>query len=460
MSDITRSENTLSTFIEAAATDFGIPGVAVGIFVNGREIFASHGVTSIENPLPVDENTLFAIGSISKPTTATALMRLVAEGAIDIEAPVRRYVPELNLPEERAAAEITVKQLLNHTAGLDWNLINNTGEGDDALAEFVASLAEIPLIGEPGGRSSYSQAGFNLLGRVIENVTGLGFEEAVATLVLEPIGLPSTFYFRDDIMTRRFAAGHEREETGELSVSRIWKGTRANNPGGGLASTVTDQLRFARYHLGDGRTANGVPLLPAETLLSMREPTVELRASLLGDAHGLCWFLRDIDGVRTFGHGGSGFGQFGEMLVVPEHDCAIVVLSNASPDSILCNQVIVRWVLENYLGVLDKDPQPLPYNDSQVREILGDYANEAMTMTVTTDGATLHLECLIKPEIREAAGAEMPQDHPPFEFGLLPGDEYIITKGSFQGQRGFFSRDESGTITGADLGGRLFPRVS
>ncbi|MEV6769865.1 serine hydrolase domain-containing protein [Nocardia sp. NPDC051030] len=455
------SDNTaLSKFIETTAAEYGIPGVSVGIFADGREIFASHGVTSIENPLPVDEHTLFALGSISKITTSTALMRLVAEGKVDLDAPVRRYVPELTLLDEEHAAAITIKQLLNHTAGLDWSIINDTGEGEDGLAKFVASLAEIPLIGEPGGRSSYSQAGFNLLGRVVENVTGQTFEKAVATMVLEPIGQAESFYLRDDIMTRRFSAGHEREENGELSVSRIWKGTRANNPGGGLASTVSDQLRLARYHLGDGRTESGEIVLPGDVIRLMREKTVDLRASLLGDAHGLCWFLRTIDGVQTAGHGGSGYGQFGEFLIVPERDFAIVVLSNASPDSIVCNQAIVRWALEHYLNVIDKDPEPMPYNDSRAREIIGVYANDAMTITVTADDGALNLECVIKPEIRAASETPMPQDHPPFPFGLLPGDEYIITSGSFQGQRGFFSRDDSGTVTGIDLGGRLFPRAS
>src|SRR5688572_10597590 len=106
----------LSDFVTKTATEFGIPGVAVGVWADGREIYACHGVTSITNPLPVTRDTLFTIGSISKTYTATALIRLVAEGRVELDAPVRRYIPELVLADERAAAQITVLNLLNHTS--------------------------------------------------------------------------------------------------------------------------------------------------------------------------------------------------------------------------------------------------------------------------------------------------------------------------------------------------------
>ena len=128
-----------------------------------------------------------------------------------LEAPVRRYVPELELADERAAAEVTVLNLLNHTAGLDWRINVDTGEGDDALAREVAKLAESKLVAPPGTRASYSQAGYNLAGRILEKVTGLTYERAVASLVLEPVGLSHSFFARDDIMTRRFAVGHNLE---------------------------------------------------------------------------------------------------------------------------------------------------------------------------------------------------------------------------------------------------------
>jgi CubicO group peptidase (beta-lactamase class C family) len=452
---------TLAVFVKAAAKKFAIPGVAVAVWADGTETYACHGVTSLADPQPVDERTLYSVGSISKTFTATAMMCLVAQGTVDLDAPVRRYVPELVLPNDQWTSEMTVLNLLNHTAGLDWRLIVEVGDADDALARFVARLAGFEQLGAPGTRTSYSQAGYNLAGRVIEKVTGLTFERAVATLILEPLGLRDTRYAMADIMVRpSVAMGHNADENGQYAIARQWKDNRANNPGGGIASSVADQLRWARFHLGDGRAPDGAQVLPAQTMRQMRVPTAELRSSTLGDAIGIGWFLRDVDGVRTVGHGGSGNGQFAELLMVPERDFAVVVAANASPGGIPCNQAIVRWALEHYLGVVDRDPEPEPYDQVRAAEIVGAYENDAMTFTITTDGTTLSLEVLLKPEIRAASEVEMPADYDPFGFGLLPGDEYIVTSGALKGQRGFFTRNGSGAVVGADLAGRLFTRLS
>ena len=455
------SHDTLSEAVRATAARFDIPGVAVGVWADGREAFACQGVTSIANPLPVDPGTLFVLGSISKSFTATALMRLVASGQVELDAPVRRYVPELVLADEQVAAEITVRNLLNHTAGLDWRIITDTGDGDDALAGYVAKMAELKQIAPPNTRASYSQAGYNLIGRIIEKVTGRTYEQAVAELLLDPVGMEQSLYAPADVMLHRFAVGHNSGEDGALTGVRQLKDTRANNPGGGLVSSVADQLRWARFHLAGGRTESGEQLLPAELLQQMQQPTVELRASTLGDSIGLCWFLRDVDGVRTVGHGGSANGQFAELLMVPERDFAVVVLSNAGPDGIPFNQEIVRWALESYLGVADRDPVPLPYDEARARQVVGDYENDAMSLIVATDGSALTLEVMIKPAIRAASDTELPADYPPFDLGLLPGDtdEYIVTSGALKGQRGFCTRDAAGTVIGVDLAGRLFKRT-
>jgi CubicO group peptidase (beta-lactamase class C family) len=253
------AQDALSEFVTATATRFGIPGVAVGVWADGREVYACHGVTSVDNPLPVDRDTLYLLGSVTKTYTATTLLRLVADGRVELDAPVHRYVPELRLTDERAAAQVTVLHLLNHTAGLDWGLIADFGEGDDALAGYVARMAELGLVARPGERASYSQAGYNLAGRIVEKVTGLTFERAVASLVFEPLGLQHSFFARDDVMTRRFAVGHNRGEDGTLSIAWLWRRSRGDNPGGGIVSSAADQLRWARFHLGDGR-APAVPV--------------------------------------------------------------------------------------------------------------------------------------------------------------------------------------------------------
>jgi CubicO group peptidase (beta-lactamase class C family) len=459
MSQQVVNDQELSEFVAGAAEQFGIPGAAVGIWHRGREIFAGHGVTSTANPLPVTPDTVFSIASTSKTFTSTLVMRLVAEGKIELDAPVQRYVPEFQLSDPDHAARITVMNLLNHTAGLDWNLID-TDEGGDSLAGFVAKMTELTLIAEPGARASYSQAGYNLLGRVAEKVTGLPFEEAVATLLLEPLGLADTVYDLDEAVIRRFAVGHNVGADGQTRLAVPWKaypaGARGNNPGGGISSTIADLLAWSRFQLGDG-----AGVLPAEVLHRMQEPTIELRATSLGDAIGICWFIKDIAGVRTISHGGSGNGQFCELLIVPEHDFAVVSLANQGPDGYAFDQAVATWALEHYLCLVEAEPEPVAYDDARAREVAGRYDNDAMHLDIAADGVRLTLAVEIKPEIRAAAGVEVPPDLPPAEWGFLAavGDEYIVTEGGLKGQRGYFGRDENGSVVSIDLAGRPFRRV-
>ena len=454
--------DALCDFVAATAEEVRMPGVAVGVWANGHEAYACHGVTSLENPVPVDRDTAFLLGSVTKTYTATALMCLVADGQVELTAPVRDYLPELRLADAPATADITVLNLLNHTSGLDWGLIADTGEGDDALAGYVSRLDELEQVAPPGSRASYSQAGFNMAGRILEKVTGLSYERAVASLLFEPLGLAHSFFARDDIMTRRFCVGHNLGQDDRMHVARLWRRARGDNPGGGIASSVADQLRWAAFHLGDGYVNGSGRVLPRPVLAQMREPTVALRGSTLGDAIGLGWFLRDIDGVRTAGHGGTANGQFAELLTVPEQDFAVVSMANAGPDGLAFNQAVVRWALETYLGVSDRDPEPLPYDEARTREVLGSYANEVMTVTIGADGSRLWLAALMRSEIRGSADTDLPPDHAPFDVGLLPGDadEYVITRGALRGHRGFFTRAPCGSVVGIDLGGRLLSRVA
>ena len=203
------SQITLANFVETTSRKFKIPGVAVGVWADGKASYACHGVTSVENSLPIDPDTLFALGSITKTFTATMLMRLVAEGKVELNAPVRRYVPELQLKDQQTTDQVTVLHVLNHTAGFDWRVNADTGEGDDALEHLVEKMAEMDLIAPLGSRVSYSQVGYSLLGRIIEKVTDQTFEQAVSSLVCEPLGLSHSFFARDEIMTRRFTVGHD-----------------------------------------------------------------------------------------------------------------------------------------------------------------------------------------------------------------------------------------------------------
>src|SRR3954449_697593 len=198
--------------VAALAAEHDVPGVAVGILLDGEEHYAFHGVTCTENPLPVDEKTLFQFGSTGKTYTATAIMRLVEAGKVALDEPVRTYLPEFKLRDEDVAAKVTVLQLLNHTAGWEGDMMDNTGDGDDALEKYVARMERLQQVSPLGETVSYNNASLSVAGRIIEKVTGTTYEQAIRDLLLEPLGLDYTFFFPNEIMTRRFAVGHRRED--------------------------------------------------------------------------------------------------------------------------------------------------------------------------------------------------------------------------------------------------------
>src|SRR5205814_3965115 len=134
---MTVAQEQLREWVTANAAELEVPGLAVGVYHNGEEQYAFHGVTSVENPLPVDENTLFQFGSTGKTYTATAIMRLVDQGTVALDDKVKKHVPELKLKDKDAEENVTVLQLLNHTAGWSGDVLTNTGDGDDALTKYV-----------------------------------------------------------------------------------------------------------------------------------------------------------------------------------------------------------------------------------------------------------------------------------------------------------------------------------
>ena len=456
-------EKQLQAKLDEAVERLGVPGVAVGVLHEGVEHYAYAGVTSIENPLPVDENTLFQFGSTGKTFTGTAIMRLVEEGKLELDAPVRRYMPDLKLKDESAGEKVTVLQLLNHTAGWEGDLMEDTGPGDDALARYVDNMANLEQVTPVGEGFSYNNASLSLAGRLIELVTGETYEAAMKRLVFEPLGLDHCFFFPTDIMTRRFVVGHNLHPDGKTTVARPWAMPRGNAPAGGISSNAKDQIRWARFHMGDGTAEDGTRFLSEELLRRMQEPTIEISGSALGDYVGISWMLRDIDGTRVVGHGGTTNGQHSSFEMVPSRGFAVTSLSNSGPNGPQLNTEIVRWALEAYLGVQWKDPEPINADEATLAEYVGTYDTIAVTCRVTPADGRLQLAVEVKPEVRaqlQEAGEEQPEEDPPFVLGLLEDkDQYVVAEGPAKGMTGYFTRGTDGAVDGVHIGGRLAKRL-
>ncbi|MGI8657847.1 MAG: serine hydrolase domain-containing protein [Candidatus Limnocylindria bacterium] len=443
------------------AEELGVPGVAVGILHGEDEVFAYHGVTSVEHPLPVDGSTLFQFGSTGKTYTSTAILRLVEDGRVDLDAPVRTYVHELRLAEEQVAATVTVLQLLNHTAGWDGDDFTDTGDGDDAVARYVEHMAELRQITPPGSVVSYNNAALSLAGRVIEKVTGQTYEHAITDLLLDPIGLHDTLFFPNEIMTRRFVVGHRQEADGTLRVLRPWAMARAGNPMGGLSATAPDQVRWARFHLDRGCTIDGTQLLRPDLVARMQEPTAESPGSDLGDAVGISWLLSEISGTRIVAHGGSTNGQYAGFTMVPSHGFAVVSLTNAEPNGPLFNRRIREWALEAFLGLVATAPEPEPRSTESLAAYVGRYETVSSLIDVNVDGDHLCMEVVPTAEFVAQLGEDADHTEPPVPLRMLPdSDRYVVTDGPHDGERGYFARDsESRAVIGIHVHGRYAPRT-
>jgi CubicO group peptidase (beta-lactamase class C family) len=141
-----------------------VPGAAIGIEHDGAEAVYGWGATSIENPLDVDPTMLFQIGSITKTVTGTIAMQLVAQGRLDLDAPVRRYLPELRLADDDGAARVTMRHLLTHTGGWFGDHFTDPSRVDDALEQIVAELPELPQLAPLAEIWSYCNSGFYIAG--------------------------------------------------------------------------------------------------------------------------------------------------------------------------------------------------------------------------------------------------------------------------------------------------------
>lgn len=235
----------LDAKIEAAMADNDIPGVAVGVLYQGHEHLRGFGVTNRDYPLPVDENTLFRIGSITKTVTATTVMHLVEQGLLDLDVPVRTYLPGLQLDDASVAARVTLRQLLNHSAGFLGEYYPDTGRGADAIRRYVGGMVAVPQLTPLGQVWAYNNAAIVLAGLVIEAVAGQSYEAVVRDLVLDPLGLDHTFFNADEFVGYNVTASHTTVDGKSVVNPPVWRLWRSLYPTGGLVSSMRDLLHYA-----------------------------------------------------------------------------------------------------------------------------------------------------------------------------------------------------------------------
>jgi CubicO group peptidase (beta-lactamase class C family) len=425
-----------------------IPGLAVGVWHAGNEQVAGFGVTNLENPLPVTPDTLFQVGSITKTFTATALMRLMESGKVELDTPIRAYLPDFRLSDEGVAARVTLRHLLTHTGGWLGDYFNDFGFGDDAQAKMLMEIAKLPQFTPLGEVWSYCNTGFNIAGRIIEVVTGQSYEAVIKKLVLDPLGMNMTFFFPHDVLTYRFAVGHEVVEK-KAKVAWPWAIGRSGHPVGGVVSTVIDLLKYARFHMGDGSG-----LLKPETIKLMQTPIVSATGL---DVFGLSWFITPIGDTPVLRHGGATHGFTADFAIVPSRQFAITTLTNSSEGSTMYVDLRVN-AIKSYLGIAWPETKHLAMVTDQLATYAGMYDAPEDRIELTVQDGSLMLISHPKGGFPtpDAPPGETP---PPTRLAFWSEDKIIALDEHFKGSRGEFLRNPDGAIAWFRFGSRVHSPV-
>ena len=304
-----------------------IPGLAIAVVDRETVLWAQgFGSTDRSGRVPVSARTPFSVQSTSKAVTATAILLAVQDGLLDLDAPIRRYVPELSVQsrfESDAAAKITLRHLLSHTAGFTHEapVGNNYDPTSPSFAEHVRSISRTWLRYPVGQRYSYSNLGIDLAGYALERASGKPFPAYVSERLLGPLEMADSSFAPRFIKDRADRAiGHAKAFSEvPLEIPMI--------PAGGLYTSATDLARFLQLHLRRGRNV-AQTLLREDVIAQMYRVPWPVDGQEEGYALGLG--VRHRHGLLHFTHGGGGFGFLADLMWYPEPGLGIALLTNCS----------------------------------------------------------------------------------------------------------------------------------
>ncbi|MFD5829484.1 serine hydrolase domain-containing protein [Lentzea sp. NPDC060358] len=348
MSKLNEISDWLQENLPRLVAEHGVVGASAAVTVGDDVVEAAAGVLNRNTGVEATTDSVFQIGSITKVWTATLVMQLADEGLLDVDAPVRAYLPDFRVADEDASAAITVRQLLNHTAGFEGDLFTDTGRGDDCVEKYVATLHDTPQLFPPGEMFSYNNAGYCVLGRIVEVLRGKQYDRCLREHLFAKLGLTHAATSADEAILFRAAAGHlTHDEAAGPQLAPVWSLVRSNAPAGSvLAMSASDLLEFARMHMNDG-----AGVLSPESARAMREVQVHVPdLALMGDAWGLGWEMFHHPQGTVIGHDGSTIGQNAFLRLVPEQGVAIALLTNGG-NTFDLYQAVFRHVLRELTGI-------------------------------------------------------------------------------------------------------------
>jgi CubicO group peptidase (beta-lactamase class C family) len=416
------------------------------------------GVVNRDTGVEVTPDAIFQIGSITKPLTASMAMQLVEEGKIDLDKPVKTYLPELVLGAG-VEAKVTVRHLLTHASGIDGDFFVDTGRGEDRLEKLVARSGEAGQLHEPGKGFSYCNIGFALLGRIIEKADGATWDRSFRRRIAKRMGADSLVTLPEQCLRYRTAIGHISDGKGGSRVTPAPYLAQSNGPAGATPTgRARDLITFARAHLSNGVAPNGERLLSEKSVVAMLEPHNTLLPDMIPDAFGLSWMISKFGGEPVYGHDGVTIGQNAFLRVLPEKKIALALLSNGGDMRSLYYETFGPILKE----LANVEPTRPPRSSGKVAfdatRLAGKYEKRSATTVIAEKAGSLTISTLQHDQWAQ----EITGDLGPFPLAPVKPDTFLVTvPGSKVPQTViFFDFDKEGRPQALFSGVRRFNRTT
>lgn len=356
-------EKELDKLIEETLTTFDVPGISVGIYKDGKVVYAKgHGVRSLTNKKDMNDETLVGVASNSKGFTCFALAMMIDEGKLNWDDPVRKHIPEFQLHDAWVTEHFTVRDLVTHRSGMGLGAgdLMFFPEGSDFDVNDVISNVKY-LEPESSFRSkfAYNNNMFIIAGEVLKRVSGLSWEEFIETKIMIPVGMKNSKASYNRVTDKsNIIDAHTMAEGKVIQIPHDW--SEIANPAGGIVSNVPDMLTWAKFLMNDAVTKSEKRLLSEKQFHELWQLQTPLTV-WPGDSYasnfkgyGLGWFVADVKGgYKQVYHTGGLLGTVTQFTMIPDLDLGIVVLTNQMNG--MAFNTITNTIKDSYLGYENRD---------------------------------------------------------------------------------------------------------
>jgi serine beta-lactamase-like protein LACTB len=378
-------------------------------------------------------DTVYRVGSVSKPFTTLLLMILVEMGVLDLDAPVNDYLPEFK-PTNQSGKKITLRQMVSHRSGLvrESPVGNYFDDSNPTLAQTVLSINGTELVYEPEAKTSYSNAALATVGYVLERTQKEPFARLIQRRLLDPIGMSNSSFDPPSALRQRMAKALMWSYHGREFPAPTWDLGMA--PAGSLYSTANDQAKLLKFLFAGDKTEDGKQLLKAETLEKMWQIQFAKKDDKAG--FGLSFAVSEFEGKRRIGHGGAVYGFATELAALPDDKVGVIVCSARDVSNGVTRR-IADVALKHLLAVRAGKPLPAiertePVGKELARKLAGRYQSGDKTCELYQREGRLWIfpyRAGMKIELRRLGNDLVTDDWMGFGTKVsLDGDELIFGK--------------------------------